>query len=186
MLSGPSVTLRGLELDDVPTIVQHFNNIKLRQFLSFSIPVSKEDEEKWVRSTWEGRRQGHHYEFGIELNETKQLVGTTGLMKVDAINRIAELGIAVWQPKYWGQGLGTEAMTLLLDFGFCFLNLFSIYLFYMERNTRARRSYEKLGFLTAGKLRKARFFDNQREDMIFMDLLAEEWKGPRLLKIPKE
>jgi len=184
MFHGNKVALRSLQLEDAPTITRYFNNFELRQFLASITPVAKEEEEEWIKRTWEGRKTGRHYCFGIELKETKELIGTVDLMNVDLNSRVAELGIALWQPKHWGKGFGTESMTLILDFGFCYLGLHTIFLFYLERNKRGRRAYEKLGFKPAGKLREMRIFENKREDLFFMDLLAEEWNGPRLLRIP--
>jgi RimJ/RimL family protein N-acetyltransferase len=49
-----------------------------------------------------------------------------------------------------GQGLGTDAMFALLDFGFGQLRLERMWLEVYDFNRRARRSYEKCGFVLEG------------------------------------
>ena len=70
MITGEHVVLRGLELSDTDEIIKHFNDVELRRFLGHLIPVSRDEEEQWIRNTWENRQKGTEYVFGIELKKT--------------------------------------------------------------------------------------------------------------------
>lgn len=176
MIPGKRITLRGLELEDAVTILKHFNDVELRQFIGIPIPVSKDEEEAWIRRTWESRQKGTEHVFGIELNKNQLLIGSCSLFSVHQINRSAELGIAIWNKAYWDKGLGQEALTLLLSYGFYYLNLHSIYLLVNEDNPRAIRAYEKLGFQHSARHRDAIFHDGKYKDTILMDILEDEFR----------
>jgi RimJ/RimL family protein N-acetyltransferase len=176
LLRGKRVTLRGLEVEDATEILRHFNDLEVRRFLATSHYIAKEEEEQWIRSTWEARRKGEGYIFGIELNDPKQLIGSCGFHAVSAIHRATELGIAVWNKQYWGKGLGTEALILLLHYGFNILNLHSVYLTVIEDNVRAQRAYLKVGFQPAGRHRHAIYQDGTYKDLLLMDILADEYR----------
>lgn len=175
MIHGKRITLRGLELEDTKIILKHFNDFELRQFLGVPVPISKDEEETWIQNTWESRRKGTEHVFGIELSKTKLLIGTCSLFNVHCINRSAELGIAIWNKSYWSKGYGSDALILLLAYGFDYLNLHSIYLLVNENNPRAVRAYEKIGFQHSARHRDAIFQNGQYKDTLLMDLLKDEF-----------
>ena len=78
---------------------------------------------------------------------------------------------------YRNNGYGTEAIRLILEFGFKYLNLKNIKLDLMEFNERALKCYTKCGFKEYGRRRKCRFIDGMYYDAIEMDILDEEFTG---------
>ena len=176
MITGNHLILRGLELSDTDEILKHFNNVEFRRFLGPPLPVSKDEEEQWIRNTWENRKKGFEYHFGIELKENHLLIGGCSLFAVHQINRSAELGIAIWNKQYWSKGYGQEAIRLLLGYGFNFLNLHSIYLLVNEDNPRAIHAYEKVGFTHSARHRESIFQDGIFKDTLLMDILENEFR----------
>ncbi len=176
MLKGKHVTLRGLELEDAEEAFEHFNDAEVRRFIGGPRPVSKQEEEEWIRSTWAKRKSGRGHVFGIELNKSQLLIGCCELTDISPIHRGAEMGIVIFNKQYWGQGLGTEALRLLLEYGFKYLNLHRVYLRVNEKNKRAIRSYLKVGFQQVARYRQAEFLDGKYTDVFLMDILAEEFK----------
>ncbi len=171
------MTLRGLELEDGQEILKHFNDMEVRHFLGAPIPISEVEEEEFIRSTWARRKSGRGYVFGIELNKSQLLIGCCELTDISPIHRGAELGIIIFNKKYWSQGLGTEALSLLLDYGFNSLNLHRIYLRVNEDNARAIRAYQKVGFQQVARYRECLFREGKYIDELLMDILAEEYKS---------
>ena len=110
----------------------------------------------------------------VTINEDK-LIGTVSLEKVDNINRTATLGIFIGDKEYRSKGYGTEAIRLILDYGFNYLNLNNIQLEVLEFNERAIKSYKKCGFKEYGRRRKCKFLNGQYYDKIYMEVLAENF-----------
>lgn len=115
--------------------------------------------------------------FSIVLNEGDKLIGNCSLNNIDQHDRKAELGIFIGDKKCWGKGYGPEAMKLLLDYGFNILNLHNIYLRVYDHNKRAIRSYEKIGFKLAGRLRETNIIGRNKYDELFMDILETEFQS---------
>jgi RimJ/RimL family protein N-acetyltransferase len=62
-----------------------------------------------------------------------------------------------------------------MDYGFKALNLHNISLSVFSFNERAIKSYEKIGFKRIGVKREALYRNMKRHDIIFMDLLVNEF-----------
>ena len=68
-------------------------------------------------------------------------------------NTSLQLGIRINDRNYWGQGYGTEAIGLLVDYGFTFyVGISRIWVKVLPTNPRAIRCYEKCGFVQCGRL----------------------------------
>ena len=111
----------------------------------------------------------------ITLNEDK-LIGTVGLERIDHVHRTATLGIFIGDKEFLSKGYGTEAIRLLLDYGFNYLNLHSIKLTVFNFNERAIRCYKKCGFKETGRHRENRFINGKYYDTVSMDILESEFK----------
>ena len=61
----------------------------------------------------------------VTIDENK-FIGTVSLENIDYINRTAILGIFIGDKEYRNKGYGTEAIRLILDFGFNYINLNNI------------------------------------------------------------
>lgn len=100
-------------------------------------------------------------------------VGTTLLVRIDHHQGTAEFGILIGERR--GQGLGTEATRLTLDWGFTVLGLHNILLVTFSWNMAAIRAYEKAGFREIGRRRDAVVTLGRRFDQVLMDAIADEF-----------
>ncbi len=112
--------------------------------------------------------------FAIEVDQ--RYVGGCGLINLDYLHRRAEIGIFVGDKALWGRGVGSEAMTLVIGYGFDYLNLHRIYLRVFAENARAIRVYEGLGFQHEGRFRDAEWRHGRWLDMLYMSILEPEWR----------
>ncbi len=141
---------------------------------TFSMP-SREHEA----STFEGAAKEGGVNFAIyELGEM-QFIGLCGLFGVDQRQQTAMLGISIIDKRFWGQGYGSEAVRLAVDYGFRFSNLHNIWLSTSSFNRRAIRAYEKAGFRLIGRRREAQIINGKRYDQVYMDCLRSEWQSPQ-------
>jgi len=122
--------------------------------------------------------------FSIVDAENDRLIGRCLLFNIDPVNRSAMLGIFIGEKAYWGKGYGQEATRLLLDYGFNLLNLHNIMLGVFSFNERAIQAYRKVGFKEMGRRREARIIGDRKFDVVFMDMLADEFKGKITNLIP--
>lgn len=177
MFEGKRVRLRSFELSDLDEIMKYWNNLELRNLLGSADrgPQSRKEEEEWIRSTWELRKERKAFTFAIETLEEEQLIGGAGLFDIDWTSRSSMAGISIYRPDYWGKGYGTESMNLILSFAFQNLNLHRVELDTFDFNKRAQKCYLKVGFKEIGRRREAKYIDGEYHDDILMDILKDEW-----------
>ena len=139
---------------------------------SFSVKAVKD----WLDKEAEKDPPGNYF-FGIHRLEDDRLIGDIGFDEIFNPHGDAFVGIALGERDCWGKGYGTDAMRIILRFGFSELNLHRVTLNVFEYNPRAIRSYEKVGFKHEGRVRRALNRDGRRWDMIYMGILREEWEA---------
>jgi RimJ/RimL family protein N-acetyltransferase len=102
-------------------------------------------------------------------------IGEIRLHPLEAKDQTARIAIGMFDPRGLGQGLGTEAMRLVLTYGFDTLGLHRIELRVLVFNARAIACYQKCGFVVEGRLRQSALIDGERHDDLIMGLLAPEF-----------
>ncbi len=113
--------------------------------------------------------------FGIVRKENDELIGSCSFTHVDYMTQCAELGIIIGDPDSRGKGYGQEVVKMLLEYGFNTLNFHSIYLTVYTFNEDAIACYKKVGFKEIGKRREAGYINGKRCDILYMDILKEEY-----------
>src|SRR5690606_32220306 len=115
------------------------------------------------------------FRFSIRTLKDNVLIGSTGLWIQNWSQGDAWLGIFIGEREYWGKGYGTDAMRLIVGYGFRELNLRRITLGLHSYNERALKSYQKVGFILEGRVRGEGLRDGVRYDSLYMGILREEW-----------
>jgi RimJ/RimL family protein N-acetyltransferase len=161
------IILRALRNEDNPILYGWVNDRELIQYTNYFHPVSETEHDEWFKSVSINKGQVF---FGIEDEDEKKLIGTCGLFEIDEISRKAELRIKIGDKEYWGHGAGTNAVKLLVEFGFSSMNLNKIWLKVMKDNVRAVKSYEKVGFIIEGELKQDMFINGEYKDILLMAL----------------
>ncbi len=178
-LVGNRVQLRPLEESDADILTAWINDPEIRRCLLFRVPYSVRAEKEWIASLSSGTAHPRQVALGIELRHEPRLIGTVGLHGIDWIHRRAMTGIFLSPPELRGQGYGTEAKNLILDYAFGELGLHSLSTHVFADNVASIRSVERQGYRRAGVLRQATYVKGRWVDNVVFDILAEEWRALR-------
>ena len=176
VIHGEQVFLRPAEREDIDAFVRWFSDAETTRYLALRAPFSKAMEEQWFTSMLESQGK-NSYHFVICLLADERPIGTAGFHHVNYEDGHASFGISIGEKAEWSKGYGTDALRAICDFGFGELRLERIELDVYEPNARARRSYEKAGFVTEGTLRHAHYSDGKYQDVVRMALLRGEWEA---------
>jgi RimJ/RimL family protein N-acetyltransferase len=174
IIRGERVYLRPSERSDLATFVRWFSDSETLSFLGMRAPMGEALEEQWFNRMLEMHGKDA-YHFVICLLTDDRPIGTSGLFHIDQLNGSAGIGISIGEKSLWSQGLGTDAMFALLDFGFGELRLERMWLEVYDFNKRAQRSYDKSGFVLEGVERHAIFRRGRYVDVLLMSILRDEW-----------
>jgi len=172
---GDKVALGPLRRDLAPAYARWMNQLDVRRGLDYLGVATPEDQEKWVAENIErgGKREPSGVEFTIYDRADCTPVGTAGLFHISHSHGRAEFGIAIGERR--GQGLGTEATRLVLDFAFHVLQLRNVLLETLEWNVAGQKAYERAGFRPIGIRRGAAVSRGRQTDVVLMDAIAQDF-----------
>lgn len=182
---GERVTLRPYRLqEDVDVLRALLRDTDVAR-LTGSI-ASHADPPPWDESAeqrmraWYGSRhdQDDRLDLAVVDRGSGRCVGEVVLNEWDSRNRSCNLRIAL-APAGQDRGLGTEATRLMVGYGFDELRLHRISLNVFDFNPRARRAYEKVGFVAEGIRRDVLRHDAGWANDTMMSVLAPEWEVHR-------
>jgi RimJ/RimL family protein N-acetyltransferase len=167
---GKKCYLSPMDMNDAEKFTGWLNDLEMLSNLHLYSSVINVENEKTLL---EKLSKGHNY--SIVDADKNEVIGNCGFMGIDNVNQNAEMGIFIGNKDYWNRGYGTEAVALLLDYGFKALNLHNVLIRVYDFNQRARRCCEKVGFREVGIRRKALLRNMERHDIIYLDILASEF-----------
>ena len=121
--------------------------------------------------------------FGIQTKDGTP-IGGIGPSWINPAHRWAMLGAKIGEPEYWGGGYGTDALLLVIDHCFGWLDLRRLWLFTTSMNLRVQRQMEKVGFSFEARQRNAAYADGEWFDWLAYGLMRDEWPG-RAAKIER-
>ena len=172
-LIGDRIYLSPRSTEDAEIFTEWLNDFETTDYVGRSgILTSLESERKYLEEN-----NSPEATFVIVTLDEDKMIGTVSLENIDWLNRTATLGIFIGDKNYRSKGYGTEAIKLILEYGFKYMNLYNIKLDLMEFNSRALKCYEKCGFKEYGRRRKCKFVNGKYYDSIAMDILADEFEG---------
>ncbi|MFB9923919.1 GNAT family N-acetyltransferase [Amycolatopsis halotolerans] len=107
-------------------------------------------------------------------------VGATAVL-IDHHVRTGEFIIQLG-PDHRGNGLGTEATRLTLDYAFHITNLRCVYLSVLSPNKAAITAYEHAGFRVIGEKRNSGYWLGQPANETLMDAIPDDFVGPSAVR----
>lgn len=173
---GDRIYLRPIELTDEHKLRRWVNDPDIWQYLMHRQPINSVREREFIEG--QGRQPGE-YVLGIVVRNGDRLIGSVGLHGVHPVNRSATLGVMIGDKAYHGKGFGTEAVRLMVRYGFEELNLNRIALHVFAHNFRAIGCYQKAGFVHEGCLRQALYRSGQFVDEYLFAILRKDWLAQR-------
>lgn len=166
---------KGVSEESVKKYTEWMNDFNVTDYIGRTDQIiTLTGEKEWLENS---AKNTDNRDFDIvELNSNK-LIGTICLGQFSWVNRSSVLGIFIGDEDFRGNGYGTEAINLLLEYGFKYLNLHSIKLDLLAINERAHKCYLKCGFKDTGCSRDAIFLNGKYYDKLHMDILESEFEG---------
>lgn len=175
-LETERLILREMTPDDVGFFFRHFNNDKIIERSCFPGPKSLEAaREELERYCIKPFKEQTGIRWGIGRKGIDVLIGTCGYYDWNKTAYRAEIGYDL-DPVFWKQGLMTEALLVVLRYGFEKMKLNRIQAIIDSENARSFRLVKRLGFKKEGVLRQNSYFNGRFRDEICFSLLKHEWR----------
>ena len=152
IIKSKKFILRPFKRGDESSLKENINSKKIYQnTLNIPYPYTLKDAKDWIAKNLKEmkKRKPNMINFAIDING--EVVGGIGLNKIEGHK--AEIGYWLAE-KYWGQGIMTQAVKLVTEFGFKKLKLKRIYAYVFSWNKASMKVLEKAGYKLEGILRK--------------------------------
>ncbi len=170
------IKLRQLRKADAPLMLEWMHDPEVQKgFQRDMSSIKLEDAEAFCEKSIikDNPADGESLNFAI-VNESDEYLGTISLKDIDLKNKHAEYAISMRRCA-WGNGNAKAASALLLEKAFNEYGLNRVFLTVLADNIRARKLYEKCGFIKEGILRKHLFRGGEFADWCLYGILADEF-----------
>ena len=172
-LSTSRLTLRKMEINDAAILYKYWSDnsvtrhmninsftdiVQAEQMISFLNGLS--DEGKLIRWTIINRSDG-------------LIVGSCGYNSFSIENLRGEIGYELGR-EFWGQGLMTEALTVIIKYGFSTIGLNRIQALVEKGNIASQKLLAKLGFQQDGLLREYEVSKGVPVDLFIYSLIKRD------------
>jgi len=180
-LETDRLILREVTIKDAEWYLEHFSRKEIVHGQGFPPPTgmkaAREELQLYFVDLFKSR---NGFRWGIEKKGEESLIGSCGYYKwLKPDGHQAEIGYDLDRP-YWGQGIMTEALTTIIDFGFGKMKLNRIELLVLPGNERSIGLAKKLGFKKEGVLREHGFDEKMRPvDEVIFSMLRKDWTKMR-------
>jgi ribosomal-protein-alanine N-acetyltransferase len=164
ILTTNRILLQEIKPSDIKYIYAGLSNPKVIEYygVSFETLEDTKKQMKWYKDPkqkW----------FTISSIDKKIFYGATGLNDISEEHKKAEIGLWLL-PEYWGNGLMTEAIPLICEYGFTALGLHRIEGFVDSENINCKKSMSKLDFKFEGTMKDCEIKNNR---FVSVDIYAK-------------
>jgi len=176
MLQGNKILLRALELADAELLYQWENDTSLWHLSNTLTPFSKFTLEQYVMNAHQDIYTIKQLRLMIDLARDgggKNTIGSVDLFDFDPGHRRAGIGILI-HVDYRGKGYASEALDLMIDYGFKTLKLHQIYCNIGVNNEESLKLFRKKNFKLTATKREWNLTPEGWEDEYFLQLLKNQ------------
>ena len=143
-LIGKNITLRALEPEDLDFLFSTENNEIFWKISNTQLPFSKYILKKYIENAHQDIYEAKQYRFVI-CNAINVPVGMIDLFDFSPQNNRVGVGILLL-PEYQNKGFGVEALELIVDYVFTYLNVHQLFANIASENLKSISLFEKFNF----------------------------------------
>ena len=177
-LSGEKVYLRPVEPGDYPQFYRWANDVETRGLTGETRPSSYAALQEYYEQM---QKATDRVWLAVVVRETHQVIGETGLLRMFPPWRTTDWSLIIGEKNARGQGYGTQAAWLMLNYAFGYQNFHRVAIGVVGFNSGALHFYERLGFKREGIQEQGYYYDHEYHDFVMMRLLEDEfrekWQG---------
>jgi len=173
-LETDRLVLKSLSAEDLDFIYQHFSNPDIYRFLVDEEPISTRAQAQSIIDFYSEPTGKTFNRWVLVLKSVGRPIGTCGYHQWEKNHHRAEIGYDL-EKSSWRQGLMTEVLEIVIDFGFEKMLLNRIGAMVHPENEASLRLLESLNFQKEGLLRDYYFQNGKFYDHWLLTLLKKEW-----------
>lgn len=166
--------LRRMNLSDADQIFALRSNPEIMQFIPRPLIKTKEEALDFISAMDVTIDTNTVINWAITTKEDDKLIGMIGFYRMKPENHRAEVGY-ILSAEFHGQGIITEALERIIQFGFEEMKLNSIEAVIDPENFGSEKVLLKNNFIKEGHFKEHTFFEGKFLDSVFYSLLKKNY-----------
>lgn len=173
-LETPRLFIRKMTMRDAPDLYDYGKDPEVAKHVLWDAYRNVLETRSYVRYTLRKYRIGDPASWCIERKGEGKVIGTIGFMWFQRENNAAEVGYSLARA-YWNQGIMTEALHKVLEYGFCEAKLHRIEAQHEVDNPASGSVMRKCGMRLEGTLRGRLYNKGRYVDVNLYSILREDF-----------
>jgi len=174
-LETERLLLRRVAETDVPEIKALRGNPETMKFIPRPLVTTDDEALEHFKMIDEKIENNTGINWAITIKGNSKLIGIIGHYRIQPENHRCEIGYMIL-PEYNGQGITTEAIKAVLEYGFEDLNMHSIEAVIDPDNVASERVLQKNGFVKEAHILENELWDGKFWDTVIYSILKRNFK----------
>ena len=173
-LKGQNIYLRALEPEDLEFVYAIENDETIWEVSNTQTPYSKFLIRQYLENAHQDIYEAKQLRLAICKKDTFEAIGLIDLFDFDPVNNRAGVGILIQNETNRGNGIGKEALGLLIDYSFEKLQLHQLYANIGMDNEASLNLFTTFGFQKIGVKKDWIFQGNSFHDEALFQLINHQ------------
>ena len=171
-LTSSKLLLRQVTPEDVNEVFALRSNAETMKYIPRPLANNKDEALEHIIMLQDNLEKNEGINWAITIKGNPTLIGIIGHYRIRWEHFRSEIGYMLL-PEYHGKGITTEAIQLVVEYGFNQMNMHSLEGIIDPANTASARVLEKNGFVKEAHLKENEFYDGKFLDCVIYSLLKK-------------
>lgn len=169
-LESERLLLRQITPDDVNEIFALRSNPETMKYIPRPLATTKDDAMGHIKMIQDKIVSNEGINWAITEKGNPKMIGIIGHYRIRWEHFRSEIGYMLL-PEYQGKGIITEAIQLMVNYGFNEMNMHSLEAIIDPENTASARVLEKNNFVKEAHFKENEFYDGKFLDAVVYSIL---------------
>ncbi len=174
-LKGENIYLRALEPDDLEFVYAMENNQAIWEVSNTQTPYSRFLIRQYLENAHQDIYEAKQLRLAICPTNQFDAIGLIDLFDFDPQNKRAGIGIVIQAEESRNKKIGSEALELLIQYSFSYLNLHQLYANIGQENEASKGLFTKFGFECIGIKKDWNLFDGKYQNEGLYQLINKQF-----------
>lgn len=154
-LETDRLKLRQFIIEDAQDMFNNWaKDEEVTKYLTWPAHKNVDDSQKYIELLTDEYKKLCSYDWGIELKEIKQVIGSMGAVRINDELNIVHIGYCIGK-RWWNQGFTSEAFSAVIKFMMDNVKVNRIESRHDPRNINSGKVMQKCGLIYEGTLRES-------------------------------
>ena len=173
------LVVRRFRIEDAPDMFHNWaGDPEVTKYLMWPAHQSADASEAYLRSILDAYEKPGTYDWGIELKEIGQVIGSIGVVRCDEAVASVQIGYCIGR-RWWNKGITSEAFSAVIQYLMDEVGVNRLEARHDPRNPYSGRVMEKCGLCYEGTLRQSDSNNQGLCDASWYALLRKDYAAGR-------